>query len=124
MKRRYLINFIAFLGLFFLTLFIQSSKINAEDLTTLRIVGSPEGTFESWGATLNITNVKVTVRNVGYVEAKSITVQAELPNGQIERLSGPSNLKPNEKGVFSSSTYATVTNQNKIKALISCANCR
>lgn len=96
---------------------------DSQQLTTLRVVGKPNVTFEQI-ITPRITRVSVKVRNVGRVDATNIYVTATLPDGQQRSLYGPTTLGKNKTAAYSSSMYELVTRKGNVRVSTSCANCR
>jgi hypothetical protein len=95
-----------------------------EQLTTLRVVGAPEGRFVKQASLTVVTEVKAVVRNVGDFEAKDIHVRATLPDGQIIDLLGPDKLEPNKKAIYENSGAEEVKSKRSIRVEASCSNCR
>lgn len=94
----------------------------SKQLTTLRVIGNPEGLWENAGG-LILKEVKVKVRNNGEYEAKSVGVKVRLPGGGEEGLGGPNSLKPGETAEYKAGFSKPVKSGN-LKAVLSCENCR
>lgn len=95
-----------------------------EKPTTLRVLGSPTGTFRSSSDGIFITEVKAEVKNVGTVMATKISVTGTLPGGEVVTLNGPGELGPNKGALYSISLYRAVTSNKNVSAKATCANCR
>jgi hypothetical protein len=92
--------------------------------TTLRQVGSVEGTFTNGAGILSVENINATFRNVGEVTAESISVTATLPDGKAIALKGPESLERKKSGTYTSTGAEPVSSNKKLKASATCDNCR
>lgn len=95
-----------------------------EQLTTLRVVGAPDGRFVKQAKLTIITDVEAVVRNVGDFKAEGIHVRATLPDGRVIDLLGPDNLEPNKKAGYKNSCFEEVKSKKSIRVEASCSNCR
>ena len=68
--------------------------------------------------------MQVTVRNAGETAAKGVRVSVVLPDGIEVDLKGPAELKRNQKSVYKASGFEHVSSSKKMKAKVSCSNCR
>lgn len=106
-----------------LALLCASSAV-AADLTTIRQVGKAEGLWGSQGSQHMLGGAKVTVRNVGRVEARNVRVSVQVTGLGSFNLNGPQNLRPNQRETYSAKIMKYVAPNAKLKADISCENCR
>lgn len=96
----------------------------ADDLTRLR-ASSPTGTFVTRRGNTELESAQVKVRNAGAVEARDITVMVVVASGRTARLYGPRTLEPYKSATYSSdAAYVPITKAGKLKAEVSCSNCR
>lgn len=104
--------------------FTQSASAESAKLTTLR-AKRPTGVFENIGGITYIIDGSVQVKNAGSYPAKDVRVMLKLPgSGQSVKLSGPSSLAPNKSSTYRSRLFEVMTSTKKLKAVVSCSNCR
>jgi hypothetical protein len=112
------------LTLFFTVVVAPASAIDDGDLTTLRSIGDPKGEFRSNGGAVLLRRVDIQVRNVGDVVAEDVKVAVEIPGGKRAMLKGPAKLGPNKTAIYSDDVKEGISGTQKLKAVLSCKNCR
>jgi ankyrin repeat protein len=101
----------------------DSGGSGATKMTRLRLVGKPVGNWSIGKKATQITDIKVTVRNVGDYAANGVSVTVLIPGGKRETLTGPEKVERNATAQFILKDPADATAGGEMKAEVSCTNC-
>lgn len=110
-------------GLILVALLLIPASALCDNQTTLR-AGTPNGLFRTYDGATRLRTTTIEVRNVGDNEAVGVDVAVELPGGQQHRLSGPKKIAPNKTAKYSDDVGEYITGSQKLKAVVTCSNCR
>ncbi len=95
----------------------------AVKMTRLRMSGKPVGTWRVSGSKTKISDIKVSLRNVGSYPANGVGVTVNIPGGKSVKLNGPGTIASNEQAEFVLADEQSASAGGELKADISCSNC-
>lgn len=101
---------------------INSGSSGGTKMTRLRVVGKPTGTW-SIGKRSSISDIKVTVRNVGDYPASDVAVFVAIPGGKRVQATGPDTLGRNASVDYVIKDAQDTAARGELKAELICTNC-